>query len=386
MKIKSAKLYSFPVRGGTEWIILKISSDSNFDGFSELTMSNYSLKNNLQNSLSTLLKKISSEDLKDDDQINELLSNPDENYNLAVATSMSGIRSACSDIFAKEVSKPMNEYLKSKYLLSGTPSNFVNLYANINRSLLPDDNGPTDRSPESFSKMAKKALDDGFSYIKCAPFDGYPNNYYKDNSFIQEGLARVREITKLLTTDKKLLVDCHSKFDQKSAISVEKKLFGLGVNWFEEPMNPKTSSKELKEIKKRIKGDLVGGEEFYGVKKFLELLKSGTLDILMPDIKYCGGIEEAIKIGVNSDKISKGSFSIHCPSGPISLLGSAHVTAALNSELPLEHAVYEIINRSDYLYPKEKIMKGKFFFPKGCGLGAEPNFNNNHKIIMEINL
>jgi len=278
------------------------------------------------------------------------------------------------------------EYLKSKYLLSGTPSNFVNLYANINRSLLPDDNGPTDRSPESFSKMAKKALDDGFSYIKCAPFDGYPNNYYKDNSFIQEGLARVREITKLLATDKKLLVDCHSKFDQKSAISVEKKLFGLGVNWFEEPMNPKTSSKELKEIKKRIKGDLVGGEEFYGVKKFLELLKSGTLDILMPDIKYCGGIEEAIKIGVNSDKISKGSFSIHCPSGPISLLGSAHVTAALNSELPLEHAVYEIINRSDYLYPKEKIMKGKFFFPKGCGLGAEPNFNNNHKIIMEINL
>ena len=386
MKIKSAKLYSFPVRGGTEWIILKISSDSNFDGFSELTMSNYSLKNNLRNSLSTLLKKIQGEALKDDDQIEDLLSNTDQNYDLAVATSKSGIRSACSDIFAKENSKTMSDYLKSKYLLSGTPLNFVTLYANINRSLLPDDNGPVDRSPESFSKMAKKALDDGFSYIKCAPFDGYPNNYYKDNRFIQEGLARVREIAKLLTRDKKLLVDCHSKFDQQGAISTAKKLFELGVNWFEEPMNPKKSSKELKEIKKRIKGDLVGGEEFYGTKKFLELLKSETLDILMPDIKYCGGIEEAIKIGINLAKISKGSFSIHCPSGPISLLGSAHVTAALNSELPLEHAVYEIIDRPNYLYPKEKVMKGKFFFPKGYGLGAEPNFNINHKIIMEINL
>ena len=31
-------------------------------------------------------------------------------------------------------------------------------------------------------------------------------------------------------------------------------------------------------------------------------------------------------------------------------------------------------------------MKGKFFFPKVYGLGAEPNFNINHKIIMEINL
>ncbi|MEC7880497.1 MAG: enolase C-terminal domain-like protein [Chloroflexota bacterium] len=386
MKIKSAKLYSFPVRGGTEWIILKISSDSNFDGFSELTMSNYSLKNSLQNSLSSLLKKIQSEDLKNDDQINELLSNSDENYDLAAATSRSGIRSACSDIFAKENSKPMHEYLKSRYSLPGTPSNFVNLYANINRSLLPDDNGPADRSPKSFSKMAKKALDDGFSYIKCAPFDGYPNNYYKEGRFIQEGLARVKEIAKLLDRDKKLLVDCHSKFDQQSAISTEKKLFKLGVNWFEEPMNPKTSYKELKEIKKRISGYLVGGEEFYGVKKFLELLKSETLDILMPDIKYCGGIEEAIKIGINLAKISKGSFSIHCPSGPISLLGSAHVTAALNSELPLEHAVYEITDRSNHLNPNEKIMKGKIFFPRGHGLGAEPNFNNNHKIIMEVDL
>jgi len=386
MKIKSAKLYSFAVRGGTEWLILKISSNSNFDGFSELTISNYSLKNNLQNSLSSLLKKIQNEDLQNDNQINKLLGNANENYDLADATSRSGIRSACTDIFAKENSKPMNKYLKSKYLLQNAPLNLVNLYANINRSLLPDDNGPSDRSPESFSKMAKRALNDGFSYIKCAPFDGYPDKYYKDNKFIEEGLLRVKEIAKLLTSDKKLLVDCHSKFNQQSAISVQKKLYDLGVKWFEEPMNPKTSSKELKEIKKRIKGDLVGGEEFYGVREFKELLKSETLDILMPDIKYCGGIEEAVKIGINLDKISKGSFSIHCPSGPISLLGSAHVTAALNSKLPLEHAVYEIADRHNHLYPKEKIMKGKFFFPKGYGLGAEPNFNINHKIIMEINL
>ena len=102
MKIKSAKLYSFAVRGGTEWLILKISSNSNFDGFSELTISNYSLKNNLQNSLSSLLKKIQNVDLQNDNQINKLLGNANENYDLADATSRSGIRSACTDIFAKE--------------------------------------------------------------------------------------------------------------------------------------------------------------------------------------------------------------------------------------------------------------------------------------------
>ncbi|MQG04467.1 MAG: hypothetical protein FI674_01800 [SAR202 cluster bacterium] len=386
MKIKSVKLCSFPVRGGTEWTTLEIHSDSGFSGFSELTMSNYSLKNNLLNLLSDLLKKIQGKDLINDEQIKKLLNTDKENYDLALATSISGIRSACSDIFAKESSKPLKEYLQSKYSLKSTLLSFVSLYANINRSLLPDDDGPINRSPESFSKMAKRALDDGFSNIKCAPFDNYPNKYYRDNRFIEEGLARIKEIKKLLTKDKNLFVDCHSKFDEKSSLIVEEELFKLGISWFEEPMNPKTFPQELKEIKKRIKGNLVGGEEFYGMERFSELLKSKTLDILMPDVKYCGGIEEAVKIGMSLDKISNGSFSIHCPSGPISLLGSAHVTSALNSELPLEHAVYEISDRSDHLHPPEKIKQGKLFFPRGNGLGAKPNYKKNHEVLMEMNL
>ena len=181
-------------------------------------MSNYSLKNNLLNLLSDLLKKIQGKDLINDEQIKKLLNTDKENYDLALATSISGIRSACSDIFAKESSKPLKEYLQSKYSLKSTLLSFVSLYANINRSLLPDDDGPINRSPESFSKMAKRALDDGFSNIKCAPFDNYPNKYYRDNRFIEEGLARIKEIKKLLTKDKNLFVDCHSKFDEKSKI------------------------------------------------------------------------------------------------------------------------------------------------------------------------
>ena len=76
-------------------------------------------------------------------------------------------------------------------------------------------------------------------------------------------------------------------------------------------------------------------------------------------------LAEATKIGKELGKISQHSFSIHCPSGPISLLGSAHVTAALNSKLPMEHAVYEINDRSNYIYPKELIITGEFVFPTG---------------------
>ena len=106
----------------------------------------------------------------------------------------------------------------------------------------------------------------------------------------------------------------------------------------------------------------------------------------MPDVKYCGGLAEATRIGKELGKISQHSFSIHCPSGPISLLGSAHVTATLRSKLPMEHAVYEIKDRHSYIYPKELINNGEFLFPKGHGLGAKPNFNKKHQTLMNINL
>lgn len=386
MKINSAKLYSFPVRGGTEWLILEISSDSNHKGFSELTMPKHWKNNQLIDSLVEGLNKLSKKDIYNDIQISDLININEATNDLAVATSISGIRSACSDIFAKESSKSLKEYLRNLFSLKGFSSNTLNLYANINRSLLPNDNGPVDRSAAAFVKMAKKALSDGFSYIKCAPFDNYPNDFYTSNKFITEGLSRIEAIANILKKEQKLFVDCHSKFDKKTSIEVGQKLFTLGITWFEEPMNPKKFSKELKSIKKLINGNLVGGEEFFGTEKFLEILNSKTLDILMPDVKYCGGLVEATKIGIELGKKSQNSFSIHCPSGPISLLGSSHVTAALNSNLPMEHAVYEIDDRYSYVCPEEIINNGEFNFPTGPGLGAKPNFKKSHKTLLDINL
>ena len=57
-------------------------------------------------------------------------------------------------------------------------------------------------------------------------------------------------------------------------------------------------------------------------------------------------------------------------SGPVSLLASAHVTAAVKGAYLLEHAVNEISWRADILSPREQIEKGKLWFPGGKGLGA----------------
>ena len=380
MKIKLINIYSFPVRAKTDWLILEIVSENNIKGYSELTMSNYYKRGELISITKKLIKKLSNKDVENDNRVKEVLEENREE-SLIFNTSVSGIRSACSDIFSKIKRVPMNIYLAE--LKKRKISNSVELYANINRSLLPNNDGPVDRSPNSFFNMAKRAKNAGFKKIKCAPFDGFENEEYEDKKFISGGIDKVSLISKNLKNEIEILVDCHSKFNLKESQAVEKDLYDLGIKWFEEPMDPQKDLEELKELKLLIKGKLVGGEEFYGVNKFYTLIKNNFLDIVMPDIKYCGGIEEAMNIGIELESISDECFSIHCPSGPISLAGSAHVTSALSSKLPLEHAVFEIEDRHEFVYPNENVKNGIYIFNNNFGIGVVPNFSKENKQLLE---
>ena len=89
----------------------------------------------------------------------------------------------------------------------------------------------------------------------------------------------------------------------------------------------------------------------------------------MPDVKFCGGPTEVIKL-FSSIPNPRQAISMHCPSGPISLLTSAHITSVINSNIPLEHAVEEVVWRKDLIYPNEKIINGHIQIPEEKGIGA----------------
>ena len=99
-------------------------------------------------------------------------------------------------------------------------------------------------------------------------------------------------------------------------------------------------------------------------------MEEEVLDVVMPDVKFCGGPVEAYLIGRELESRWAGSVSMHCPSGPLSLLASAHATAAFGNTLPLEHAVYEVDWRYEVLEPFEEIKDGYLTLPEGYGLSA----------------
>ena len=306
------------------------------------------------------INKIRGKTVNREDNIPDLLGLTDEKIQseLGLACAVSALRTATTQFQSEYKGKSLTEEL------GGESSESIPLYANINRSLL------VNRSPGAFAHAAELAVRSGFSFIKCAPFDEVAINDSKADKLrcAKTGIQRVVAIKRTVGKDITVFVDCHQRFDEQTALIVFEKLAEVGIGWFEEPL-PEGNNQAMARILKAISCPLVGGECRYGKSKILELISSRACDIVMPDIKFCGGVTEARKVG-QSIANTGGKYSLHCPSGPVSLLASAHVTAAVKGAYLLEHAVNEISWRADILSPREQIEKGKLWFPGGKGLGA----------------
>ena len=217
-----------------------------------------------------------------------------------------------------------------------------------------------------------EAVNNGFTTIKCAPFDECQAPF--DSTGLphcaEAGLERVQTIRENVGPDITIFVDCHSRFDLDSALALEPELRAAGGQWFEEPVDPVENSDDLRTIHEHATLPIAGGEHAYGVNLFKRLVEEDILDIVMPDVKFCGGPVEAYRIGTELEPAYPGSVSMHCPSGPLSLLASAHATIAFENTLPLEHAVYEIDWRHELLEPYERVENGHLIIPQAPGLGA----------------
>ena len=276
------------------------------------------------------------------------------------ATAVSALRSAVAQLEAVRAGVSLHRFLGAEAAAS------IELYANINRGL-----HATARMPADFARAADRAARAGFRSFKCAPFDEVSTALPPDRilSAAAAGLARVREVRSAIGPAAPLLVDCHSRFTPATAPAVAAELAQFGIGWFEEPVPPRDAAADLAAIARQAPMPVAGGESGYGAAFFDRLLETGAVSVIMPDIKHCGGVGEAVHAGRSALRRG-GAFSLHSPSGPISLLASAHATAAVPGALPLEHAVGEADWRADLLTPAERIENGHLLMPPGEGLGA----------------
>lgn len=338
---------------GGGWLFVKVKTDAGLIGLGEASQAdNIQVQSYLENRLRgeligcdpTMIEIIS----------NELLSRA---HGHSATTAVSAVEQALWDIWGQRLGLPIWALLGGRY------RDKVILYANINRATF-------DRSPDGFAKNARQAVNEGFTAIKCAPFDGvsyrFPDRV--DNLHgIKHGIDRVAAVRETIGPDVQLMVDCHSRFDVPTAIEVARQLEPFKLAWLEEPVTS-FDSDGLERIREHSIIPIAGGESLIGRAGFWDIVCRRVLDVIMPDVKHTGGILELRKIAAITEPCGL-KISPHNPSGPISTIASVHVCAAIPNFLILEYPWGEAPWRGKLLIPEEILEDGAINVPDKPGLG-----------------
>ena len=283
---------------------------------------------------------------------------------LAEAAAVSAVDQALWDLHGKRTARTVAD------LLGGVCRQQIDLYANINRRTEL-------RTPEGFAQSARDALAAGHVAIKLAPFDEVTVARCTAGdgpAAMQAGLARIAAVRAAIGPQRRLMVDCHWRFDEVTARQLNEEAARLGVHWIECPL-PEVPANipALARLRQQANslGMLQAGLEMaVGWNSFRPYCEGGAYDVVMPDMKYAGGIHQmqAISAGCRALGVQ---VSPHNPSGPICHAASLQISATLDAfdmlELQFDESpLFDGLLRA----PFGPVQGGQTAPPAGSGFGV----------------
>lgn len=274
--------------------------------------------------------------------------------NLLARTVHSALEQAMWDIAGKALDTPVHA------LLGGKTRDRLPVYANINRTAKP-------RTPDGFAATAKRAVADGFRALKLAPWD----NFVDSETFVQQGVDCLFAVREAVGPEVQIMTDCHSFFTVPRAVAVAKKLEPLRLSWYEEPVAPENTAETLA-IRRAIRQEMAGGEFLFGVREFAPLCRDKAVDVIMPDVKHCGGVLEMTRIAAMADSYGV-SVAPHNPTGPVATAASIQLCAGMKNFRILEMQWGEVDWRGELVRPAEQFRNGTIEVPEAPGFGIMLN-------------
>jgi galactonate dehydratase len=217
-------------------------------------------------------------------------------------------------------------------------------------------------------------VEEGFTAIKLAPFDEVrARDHVRTGPAAawQRGVARVQAVREAVGDEIDLAVDCHGRFEASEAIAVGKALANCDLLWYEEPVRH-TFPDQLARVSAGVPMPTASAESVFAVEGFRPFLLERVVDVLMPDVKHCGGLMESKNIA-EAARLKQLLIAPHNPSGPVATVASAHVVSTLSNFLILEYAWGEVDWRSSLIEPREPVKDGYLMVSDAPGLGYRLN-------------
>jgi galactonate dehydratase len=322
MRIARVAFHGFGATPKTNWCFLEVATEDGRTGWGECTLSQHEAA--LAAEVNRLHAALLGQDAGNRNRHARLIGHAPSG--LVRHTVLSALEQALSDLAAQAAGQPLVA------LLGGAVRDDVRLYANINRAVAP-------RTAANFAAAATRAVAEGFTAVKLAPFEGL---LWEDSdragwsAAYAEGMARIAAVREAVP-GARLMVDCHWRFGVPDAARLIRDLAAENCWWVECPV----SEAWLPEIRRlrSMANDrglrLAGAEALAGLAAYRPLVEAGAYDVLMPDIKYCGGHGEMARIAALAHTAGI-EVAPHNPSGPVCHAHSVHACQAIPNAVLLE--------------------------------------------------
>jgi galactonate dehydratase len=286
---------------------------------------------------------------------------------LVHATAVSAVQQALLELTARERQQAWHEPL------GPLRRQRVRAYANINRATV-------ERTPAGFVATARRAAALGYTAFKAAPFDGLTPaqcGSAEGRQRMRHGIDCLLALRDAIGRDARLMVDCHWRFDEAGALEVLRALNPACLHWFECPL-PETPAHgpSIHRVHHAARDQgvlLAAAETQIGVAGFAPLFEAGLYDVVMPDVKYCGGPWEMLRIAERAHDAGV-LFSPHNPTGPIASLHSLNV-AAVAPECDMVELQFDESPLFEQLMPgvHPTLVEGAFAARTQAALRIEPD-------------
>jgi galactonate dehydratase len=354
--VRDLEIFPVHVNARGDWIVVRLSTSEGLTGIGEASQGGANAAT--VEYLRRFAGRLRGRSIFDIEWLRGAAAPELPNGGRSAACALSGVEQCLWDLIGQALNVPVYD------LFGGALRAEIRNYANINRSTDP-------RTPAGFAAMAGRALDSGFDAVKLAPWDDMPQDLSgaaKVEEITRLGIARAEAVRKVLGPKRDLLLDAHSKFDLTRGLALIKRVEPLNLFWLEEV----TPVPALPAIRRAELMPMAGGEMIYGVKGFYPYINAGSVDIAMPDVKYCGGMLELKKIASLAEAAGL-KVAPHGPAGPVGNAAAAHVCAGMANFLILECSFGEVPWRPELVDPPEELLKGNIHLAPRPGLGIRLN-------------
>jgi galactonate dehydratase len=270
-------------------------------------------------------------------------------------SAIAGIDQALWDLKGKQFGAPVHE------LLGGPVRDRVKAYRWVGG----------DRPAEA-ADQATAVVEEGFGGVKMNATGEL--RMVDTPAKVEAAAERLRAVRAAVGDEVDVGVDFHGRVAKPMAKRLTAALEPHDPMFVEEPVLPEHND-WLPELAASTTVPIATGERMYHRTDFRDVLASGVVDVIQPDLSHAGGITECHRIAAMADAHDV-ALAPHCPLGPVALAACLQLDAVAHNALIQETSIGIHYNESaglrTYLEAPELAVEDGFVsIPDGPGLGIE---------------